>query len=446
MGHGADTRYLVHRWTASSLAEYCDEDDLRQARLRAAAYLRWRGRLYVDEFDDLDEARRHYLVAADDERMAGVAAELCARLRSAGEFERERQVCRETIERLGDTQPRSRLFMHMLAVIETWRGRYDEAEGWQRRCLDLARAEGDLVGEAIGYQHLGAIAQTRNDPTAADEAYEQATARCWDPAVREDPAARAVVAACYQQRGALALAREDDDAWRWSAGALGIANELADEADAQRVELDLAHLAREAGDDAAADEHELRAYAIRSVDQDIPRLIAASELQLGTVRLVQGRSAEAVEHLLRAVDVAGDDRPLYGQCLHLLGDVLFDDGDHAEAEQFYLKFMELCEETEDRHGLVAALQQLGRIAGARGGDRLARQRFGEALTIARELGNGALEGGTLLLVAEIDERTGDTVTARATLVQAMRAAEPTDAHAVWVACAMRLAGPDGGRG
>ncbi len=437
--------FLVHRWTAGSLAAVADPEDLRQAHLNAAAYRRWRARVYERDTAhgaaDLEEARYHCLAAGDDGQLLAVSADLCAALQRQGAFDRVRQIGRETLLRFGEDNPHVRPFAHMLAVAELWRGEYATAERYQQTCLALAARTDDIVAQATSYQQLGMIAQLDGRPQAARAAYSQATERCWRPEVADRPAARLVVAACYQQLGAMALAHDNADAWRWSDGALHNALELSREADHARGELELARLARGAGLAVRADEHELRAHDAWTAGQDVPWLIAASTLQLGAVKLLQGAYRPALNHLRQAVAVARDldDLPLFSKCLQLLGDVLFEMREYEQAEAVYREFTEFAEDLDDRPGYIVALQQLGRVSVARAEPAAARRRLGEAMSVAVELGHVGLIAATHLFQADAADLSADRPAVDASLREALRLAESTGDDAIWIAAATRLA-------
>jgi tetratricopeptide (TPR) repeat protein len=437
--------FLVHRWTARSLAALADPEDIRQAHLKALAYRRWRARVYARDADhgsaDLEEARYHCLAAGDDDQLIVVSADLCAALQRQGAFDRVRQICQETLLRLPENDPQSRLFAHTLAVAEMWRGEYYTAERFQRRCLTLATAAGDIIAEATSYQQLGVIAQLRGDLPAARAAYDQATERCWRPEVENRPAARLVVAACYQQLGAMALAHDDVDAWRWSDGALQSALEVGLEADLARGELELARLARSVGAAGLADEHEFRAHDAWTAGQNVPWLVAASTLQLGAVKLLQGAPVPALDHMNRAVAVARDlsDLPLFSKCLQLLGDVLFEVHDYGQAEAVYHEFTEVVENLDDRPGHVVALQQLGRVSIAQGDPVTARRRLDEAMSMAAELNHTGLIAATHLFQSDAACLNADQPVMDMSLREALRLAESTGDDAIWIAAATRLA-------
>ncbi|MEV6843100.1 tetratricopeptide repeat protein [Actinoplanes sp. NPDC051411] len=441
-----DGCWMVHRWTASALAE-TDSPELRRAHRRAAAYGRWWADLHAADPDydhaDLEEARYHSAAAGDLDQAVAVAAELCTVLHGRSALYQERLVCLETIELIGDDHLQTWFFRHQLGVLDMWQGRYADAERHQRRCLELAVARADPLDEAVSLRELGAIAQLRGDADTARSLYREAIGRCQDRRIREEPAALTVLAASYQQLGGLDLARENSEAWRWSKGALNIADELAESAGPAATERDLARLARALGHEARADQHGLRASEYAAAGEDAHRLVATSALQTGAVRLLHGAPALAADELWQALDAAAGlgDHQLYAQCLQLLGDVLFETGQFAAAAGIYRKFAELADELGDPVRQAIAEQQLGRVAiehdpADRAG--LAEGHFAEAAAIAERLDNRSLVAASGLFRGEAARRRGDAATARRWLLDALMVADTAGAPAVWIAGAIEL--------
>src|SRR6185369_11571870 len=93
-------RYLVHRWTAGSLARLADAETVTAHR-RAAAYRLWRASLYerdpFDDLTDLEEARYHLWEAGQPDEAVAATVELCGKLHTRGAFGWEWQVCEETV-------------------------------------------------------------------------------------------------------------------------------------------------------------------------------------------------------------------------------------------------------------------------------------------------------------------------------------------------------------
>ncbi|HET8640578.1 MAG TPA: AAA family ATPase, partial [Pseudonocardiaceae bacterium] len=314
-------RFIVHRWTAESLRTIVDPGLLRAAHTRAAEYHRWRAGLYRTEGEsDLREAYFHFGAVGDIDAQAATAAELCVRLHARGAYHEEWSLCDEMLGRLGSDHPQVALFLHTKATVAMLRSEYPVAVALQQRCLDLAEAASDPVAAAMSCQQLGVAAQLGGDPAEAEACYRDAMRRCYEVGLDTSALAKAVVAACYQQLGGLALERGDlDKAGRWSEGARDIVTELGEESVLSTTDDELSQLALAFGDAALADEHALGSYELRATQPDILRLAAATSLQLGAVHVLNDRP-DVSNHLLdRAVELARrlDDLPLLARCLRL---------------------------------------------------------------------------------------------------------------------------------
>ncbi|GID31108.1 tetratricopeptide repeat protein [Paractinoplanes brasiliensis] len=445
-----EPRWVVHRWTASSLAAAAPEEVLRAHR-RAADHRRWWARLNsrdpAYDYSDLEEAHHHCVAAGDVDQAVGVAAELCVALDARSELRQEQRVCLDTVSLLRDEQPEAWFFRHQLGVISLRLGDYADAEWNLGLCRRLAETHGDPVAEAAALRELGALAQLRGNPDTARDLYLSATHRCQEPGVNGTPAALTVLASSYQQIGALALARGDHEAWRWSVGALRIAEELAGTNELAEADRDLARLARAVGDQQRADEHELAAGESTALGLDSVRLLATSALQTGAVQLMRGAPGLAARDLWHAFEAARDlgDLPLLAQCAQNYGDVLFEVGDHEFALHMYEMLAEMADELEDPVRCAIAEQQMGRVVAQLGEGGLAEEHFAEADAIADRLCSRSLRAATSLFRGSVAERAGRLEDARELFARAMTAAEDTD-DAVWVASAIQQGGIDARRG
>ncbi|MDR7328282.1 MULTISPECIES: tetratricopeptide repeat protein [Catenuloplanes] len=442
--------WIVHRWTAASLADW-DPVATRRAHRRAAAYHRWWAGLHAHTAEhrlvDLAEAWQHCLLCGDLDQLVTVAAQWCTVLHSHGLLHQEQIVCTDTIALLRPDHPETWHFTHQLGVIAMRHGRYDDAERHHRTCLAHAESAGDPVAQATSLRELGSVARLRADVAGAEEYYRRAIRCCGDPAVRDSSAALAVLASCYQLCGAMDLAREDGEAWRWSSGALDIAQELHERAGPVDGERDLARLARAAGDTERADAHDLAAAETATYRAEIQRLIATSALQTGAIRLLRGAPRLAVDHLKRAMAAAYQDRDLFlrAQCHRLFADVLFQIGRLEEAADLYRDLAELANQLSDPVLEAVAEQQLGRILGEIGPEDpadAAEANLGAADAIARRLGNRGLIAAGHLYRGELHDRAGHADRARRELGTALDEAESAGDEAVWLAGALLLAGID----
>ncbi|WP_327006418.1 CHAT domain-containing protein [Dactylosporangium sp. NBC_01737] len=440
-GEDDGERFLVHRWTAGSLAGLADPAERPHLHARAAAYHRWRAEIYgLGDLTDLREAHFHLWAAGDADAAVAAAAELCARLRARGAYDEEDALCGQTLARLPGDVPQAAAFLQSRAQIAALRGDHETAAQRQTRCLELAERSGDQVGVATSQQQMGVIAQLRGDPAAAEEWYRTAVRTLNGADLDHSPRAEAVLAASYQQLGALALDRGDpDDAQRWSVGALDLVNRLGEESVLSTTDDDLARLALAFDDTALADEHLLDSWELQATQPDIMRLAATASLQLGAVNMVSDRPEDTGELLQHAIDLAQQlgDVPLQARCLQLHGDMCSELHYHGDARAAYESVLGLLRELDDQPGLVVVYQQLGRVSAALGDPAGAAEYFRIALALAERLGNARLIGTTHLYrgMAAFGDRDAATQALTAGLEQAVTAGDDT----LWIACNIQLA-------
>jgi tetratricopeptide (TPR) repeat protein len=443
---GNSGRYLVHRWTAMSLAAMIDPSDLRAAHQRAAAYHRWRAHLWHTVPDvylrELEEVRFHSMQAGEPDRALAVAAEMCAALDLQGASAWEWELCEQTLAGLTANDIRGRVFRHRESVVALRRGNYDEAERLQREAQDLARTANDRVAMAAGLQQLGIIAQMRGDQATAEARYQEAVRAAGAPDVKDRPDARIVLAGCYQRLGGIALGRSDEDeAERFSIGAIEVAEEIADETGVTTVLHDLAGLARAIGDRAAADAHELRARDATAAFDDVHRLLAAALLQLAAVHLTRHLFDMALDRLEPALLLATEvgDRPLQAACEQLRGEGLVRVGLLAEARRTYEHFVELAEDLDDTGGIVVAHQQLGRIASMLGEPGIALAELTTAMQIARNARADALVAATHLVRGNVLVADGRSAPAATEFAAGLLLADELGQDGLAMGCVIQLA-------
>lgn len=439
-------RYVVHRWTAMSLASSADPGDMAAVHRTAAAYHRWRANLWRTEpyvhLEELEEARYHSLQAGDQEQALAVTAEMCAvlELRGAGDWEWD--LCDQALATLASQDARGRVFRHRKSVVAARRGRYADAEQLQRSAQQAAISVGDQVAEAVGLAHLGAIAQLRGDITAAEANYRDAVRAAGREEIRDQLDARITLALCYQRLGGIAIGRSDEEeSERFSIGALEVAGEVSTEVEADSVHRDLAELARALGDVAGAGEHERRANHLAAVRTDVLRLLAAASLQLGAVHLARHMLTDAMDHLDPALRLASEvgDQPLLATCEQLWGETLLQLGDLERAQLTYQRFAELAEDLDDRGGMVVAHQQLGRIALRMGDQDTAVSSLRRAMSIARTVQADVLVAATHLVTGTVlvgCDRSKDAVEEFA---EGRRLADELGQNGLAMGCVIQLA-------
>ena len=176
----ADPVYLVHRWTASSLAGQTRPDDLVEAHRRAATYWQWRVAGWpqdrVQDVAELVEARHHLHTAGDLDSALSVTDEVCDQLHTWGAWDWEQRLYLEAVGWLDPDSRAAARGQHQLGIIAQGRGDYEQAEEHYRRSLAIKERLGDQARLAASHHQLGMLAQARGEYGPAEEHYRRALA------------------------------------------------------------------------------------------------------------------------------------------------------------------------------------------------------------------------------------------------------------------------------
>jgi tetratricopeptide (TPR) repeat protein len=324
--------WFVHRWTAAALETRSSPAELTGAHRKAAAYWRWRVRVWpqtrAEDVGQLLEARFHHHAAGDLDDALDANRQACRQLRTWGAWTTVRQL---QAEALGWVPPRSShaahirsqlgmlaqdrgdygaaedhsqaalaireeigdragiaVTYHQLGMLAHRRGDYDTAEQRYQASLTIDEEIGDRAGIAASYHQLGMLAQDRGDYDTAEQRYQTSLA------IKEEIGNRAGVAMTYGQLGNLAYARSDyDTAEQRYQAALAIFEEIGDRAGIAMTNHQLGMLAQNRGD---YDTAEQRYKASLAIAQEIGNRagVASTLSQLGMLRTDQGRPADAI--------------------------------------------------------------------------------------------------------------------------------------------------------
>ena len=95
-------------------------------------------------------------------------------------------------------------------------------------------------------------------------------------------------------------------------------------------------------------------------------------------------------------------------------------GDHATAEAYSRKSLQIATETGDQHGIARALNSLGAALAEKGEPKQAEEIYGESLEIYRNLRVQQAIAGTLVNLAHMEIKSGKTNNASAMLDEAMQ--------------------------
>lgn len=169
-----------------------------------------------------------------------------------------------------------------------------------------------------------------------------------------------------------------------------------DEARTQaQVWLRRARLAVETGDYAAAVMHAqaTREAALRAHAE---ALAVAGEIEWGRALARQAKHTEARERLAHALAHAQGVAPeLQPDCFHVLGMILSEQGEYAQAQNYFEQALQLRQTSGDRRGEGNVLHSLGNIALFRADYARASECYQNAIAIFRLIGARADEGTTL---------------------------------------------------
>jgi tetratricopeptide (TPR) repeat protein len=297
-------RYFVHRWTATQLAHLAarsGDPRLAQAHRNAAAYWRWRVRVWPQDrsadLRDLLKARHHLLHAGDTEEATELSEAICTELHTQGAWDEEYALIHDTLTRLLPDSPRHAAWIHQLGILAQDRGDYQEADRQYRRSLDILRRLGDQAGMATSYHQLGILAQLRGDYAEAERQYRRALE------IFERLGNQAGMASGYHQLGRLAQFRGDyQEAERQYRRSLDIKERLGNQAGMATSYHQLGILAQLRGDYAEAE----RQYR-RSLDIE-ERLgnqagMATSYSQLGILEAERGQHEQSIEWHVQALAI-----------------------------------------------------------------------------------------------------------------------------------------------
>lgn len=180
------SQYLVHRWTAGTLAARAGGERLRTLHERAAEY--W-GRRTMDRpeparyVEQVIEARYHWL-AAGDVRTAVVCTELLRdRLGATGQWSWQEQLLRQTLALVRpDSAVREDALMRAglvsdLAHVRSSRGDHAQAGTLYREALATFRELGAEADVSVVLHQLGTLAERLDDLDEAERLYREALAR-----------------------------------------------------------------------------------------------------------------------------------------------------------------------------------------------------------------------------------------------------------------------------
>ncbi|MES9520407.1 tetratricopeptide repeat protein [Streptomyces capoamus] len=383
------TGLTVHHWTADALRRRAHPDTLTAAHQRAAAYWRWRVKVWpqppTDDITQLIEARHHHHQAGDLDQADAVTQHVCLQLHTWGAWDWEQHLIEETLTWFPARSRPATAYTHQLGLIAELRGDYRQAEERYLASLTILEELGDRSGIAGSYHQLGMIAQLRGDYQQAEDHYRASLT------IKAELGDRSGIAASYHQLGIIAQLRGDyQQAENHYRAALTILEELGDRAGIAGSYHQLGIIAQLRGDYQQAEER-YRASLTTFEELGDRAGIARSYHQLGMMAQLRGDYQQAEERYRASLTIKEElgDRAGIASSYHQLGVIAELRGDYQQAEERYRAALTIKAELGDRSGIAASYHQLGIIAQLRGDYRQAEERCRAALTILEELGDRA---------------------------------------------------------
>ena len=250
-----------------------------------------------------------------------------------------------------EAKPKIAVCYHQLGIIAEERQRFDVAEQWYRKALEIRERLGLERDAATDYHQLGMIAQERQQFDVAEQWYRKALEIYERLSMERDAAYE------YHQLGIIAQERQQFDvAEQWYRKALEI-----------RERLDMER-------DAADDYHQLG-------------MIAQERLHLDEAEQWYRKALEIFERLNLEIDAAYD--------YHQLGMIAQERQQFDVAEQWYRKALEIFERLGLERYAADEYHQLGMIAEERRQFDVAEQWYRKALEIYDKIGHPPLKVNTL---------------------------------------------------
>lgn len=344
----AASGFVVHRWTAKTLArhDFSAPDRLTATHRSAASFWQWqvdvRSLDPQQELQALLEARFHWQAAGDVAAAAEANDAICGTLHTAGAWGWEEQLYREALSWFPAGSHGEQAAYHQLGMIAEARGDYEQALDWIRKSLAIAEELGDRASAAISYHMLGQTAQKQRDYDQAIKWYGKSIP------IFEEFGHQANVAMSYHSLGLIAEdRREYEEAVDWYRKSLTINEELGNLAGA-----------------------------------------AINYGQLGMVASIRDDYDQALGWYRKSLAVAEElgDRSAIAICYHQLGIIARKLGDYNQAIDWCKQSLSIFEELGDRFHVALNYTQLGNVYAKTGQAAQSTSCTAQSLSIYFELG------------------------------------------------------------
>jgi tetratricopeptide (TPR) repeat protein len=173
-----ETRFAVHRWTATAVVRRSASKAIRQAHFRAAQHWRWRAERFSQSRQNyiaqLFEALHHYRVTGDVDQAAVTAQLICGWLDFWGEYRKEEQVCRDALVWLPERSAYAAAFLHQIGLLSQRRGNYYQAYCRYNESLSIYEDLGARFNSGKSYHQLGNLAYLQGAYSRALDWYKKA--------------------------------------------------------------------------------------------------------------------------------------------------------------------------------------------------------------------------------------------------------------------------------
>ncbi|MBV9379353.1 MAG: tetratricopeptide repeat protein [Streptosporangiaceae bacterium] len=229
---GEEPRWIVHRWTASTLSRLASKRRMKRAHEAAARYWMWQPELAMsgqrsDTPDqviaDLLEARYHFHAAGNLKWAKGITDMVGQVLHTWGAWAWEQRLRKETLSWLPEGSEDAGRELHMLGNIAMARGDHERARTYYGQALAAWKNAGQRVGTAIIEHQLAMLADQHGDYDLAQDYCQRALSTF------NEFGESARAAATLQLLGIIACDRQDyDQAERYLRQALEIPPDPAD--------------------------------------------------------------------------------------------------------------------------------------------------------------------------------------------------------------------------
>jgi tetratricopeptide (TPR) repeat protein len=384
VGEGiVDCLWLVHRWTATRLAERHSADEMAEAHRHAALYWQWRVTKVSHSLEEHLEARHHHYLAGELDEAVLVTEWICSQLDIWGAYRREEQLIHELLGWLPEKSKTTAASYHHLGIIAQQRGDYDQALDWYLKSLNISEELGNRADMARSYHHLGMVAQDRGDYDQALDWYRKSLD------IKEGLGNRAGMASSYHQLGIVAHLRGDyDQSLDWYRKSLDINEELGNRAEMAPSYHHLGMVAQERGDyDQALDWYRKSLDINKEFGNRFG--IASSYHHLGIVAHLRGDYDEALDWYRKSLyflEELGNQAGV-ASSYHQLGRVAEERGDYDQALNWYHKSLDINEKLGNRAGMADSYHHLGIVAQQCGNYDQALDRYRQSLDMNEQLGN-----------------------------------------------------------